>query len=315
MKQRIKIYSIIAGIIFLLSGFGKALGMSDFVILISRYGLPLPFLAALCLVIIETALGLLLFFQLWLRKVSGIAIVLIFFVTLIFLYGYLFVNMDDCGCFGAFSWLNMPPIYTFIRNAILLYLLVDIFINSKDLLGNITFVERIAFLVVLCVTSFFIGYTSDSENIDFKYGDSKYEGKTVQETKLGEFITTHHDSTYFVFAFSYTCAHCLNSIENLKEYENSDMVDKVIALAFNGTGGRKFFHDMFHPNFLIMEYEPSVLFGLTNSFPRGYYIKNNRVLLELSGELPCSYVFSRKIAKISNIHVNKTHNHSDTSDK
>ena len=297
MSKRIQIYAIIVGVVFLLSGFGKALSMADFTAMINRYGVPFPLLAALCIVITETVLGLLLFFHLCLRKVSVISIMLILCLSLIFLYGHFFVNINDCGCFGAFSFLNMPAIYTFLRNIVLLYLLINIFVKSKKIAGSISFVERIAFMVVMSVVSFFAGYTSESEYLTF-HGKGKYESKMVQNTKLGEFITTSADSTYFVFVFSYSCRHCLNSIENLKQYEPAGVVDKVIALAMDSPQEKENFQIIFTPNFEIIDCDPIKLLELTAVFPSAYYIKNNTIQLELTGELPCGYVLEQANRKM-----------------
>ncbi|GHT42649.1 hypothetical protein AGMMS49965_14610 [Bacteroidia bacterium] len=49
------------------------------------------------------------------KDVSLAANILLIGVTLVYLYGYLFNNVTDCGCFGAFDMLNLPPIGVFIR--------------------------------------------------------------------------------------------------------------------------------------------------------------------------------------------------------
>jgi len=103
--------------------------------------------------------------------------------------------------------------------------------------------------------------------------------------------TTSQDSTYLVFVFTYICPHCLNSIENLKQYEPAGIVDKVIGIALENSVAEKQFREVFKPEFQIKNYSSTILFHLTNTFPQTYYIKNDSIILVLSGELPCSYVF------------------------
>jgi hypothetical protein len=82
----------------------------------------------------------------------------------------------------------------------------------------------------------------------------------------------------------------MNSIENMKQYETSEAVDKVIGIALENPEAEKQFREIFKPGFLIKNYPASTLFRLTNTFPQAYYIKNNSIIT-LSGQLPCGYVF------------------------
>ncbi|MDR0371204.1 MAG: hypothetical protein LBH80_05055 [Prevotellaceae bacterium] len=113
-------------------------------------------------------------------------------------------------------------------------------------------------------------------------------------TILKEFVSTSKDSTYLVFTFTYLCPHCMNSIENLNRYESSGSVDKVIGIALEDSIAEYRFKEIFKPEFSIRNYPAGTLFRLTNSFPVAYYIKNDSIMAELSGELPCSYVFIQK---------------------
>jgi hypothetical protein len=161
--------------------------------------------------------------------------------------------------------------------------------------------EVAVMLCILCAVSFVAGYTYVEQRRDATHYTAKgqYAGKDVSNSIFNEFSTFSKDSTYLVFVFSYSCQHCYNSVENLKEYEKSGIVDKVIALSFaTDTSAVHRFHDIFNPDFNIKDYQPKQLFRLTNQFPTSYYISNNTVKLEIGGILPCWYVLSRQLQKM-----------------
>ncbi|MDR3327130.1 MAG: hypothetical protein LBT04_03220 [Prevotellaceae bacterium] len=87
----------------------------------------------------------------------------------------------------------------------------------------------------------------------------------------------------------------MNSIENLKQYENSSAVDKVVGLAVEDSIAEQNLKKNFTPNFEIKNFAPKTLFQLTKSFPTAFYIRNDSVIVKFSGELPCSYVFFKTI--------------------
>jgi hypothetical protein len=74
-------------------------------------------------------------------------------------------------------------------------------------------------------------------------------------------------------------------------------VDKVIGLALEDLAAENEFRKFFNPKFTIKNYHPKELFRLTQSFPQVYYIKNDSIVLKLSGELPSAYVFKKDFEK------------------
>jgi uncharacterized membrane protein YphA (DoxX/SURF4 family) len=298
MERRVKIYAIIVGVVFLISGFGKALAVTDFSNLIIRYGWDIAGHIAPLIILVEAAIGLMFFFHIQLRKTSLAAIALLAVFTCIYAYGYFFKDIEDCGCFGSVSMLNTSFGFTLIRNVVLLYMLIDIWKNGNNIISPVKTWTIMFITAILCAASFISGLTyAGDDMIYFGSQKSRYAGKSVRNSVIGDFISTSKDSTYLVFAFMYSCPHCLNSIENLKQYEPSGIVDKVIAVTLKDSTGEKFFISTFQPNFIVRTYDPQTLLRLTNTFPSAYYIKNDTVKLEIRGELPCGYVLSRQLRK------------------
>jgi uncharacterized membrane protein YphA (DoxX/SURF4 family) len=289
MKKRIEIYSFVAGLIFLISGMAKALDMAAFSSIITRYGVGnLQFIGPL-IVFAETSVGLLLVFQVWQKWAAFGGAALVTGFTVIYAYGLVFKGVEDCGCFGNISVLNTSPVLTFFRNTILFYLLIATWRkgeNKSNLNKWIIFIS----LIFMYLIAFISGYTYRIAGKNAK--SNAYHAQAIENSVLNEFITTSQDSTYLVFAFTYSCPHCLNSIANLNGYESSGVVDKVIALAMSDSIAEQAFKKAFDPNFVIKNHSKAALLRLTNNFPTSYYIRNDSIITEFSGQLPCPPIFS-----------------------
>jgi len=291
MKKRIEFFSLILGSLFLISGIAKSLDISVFSGVLTNYGFErIQFISPL-IVLTETITGLLLIFQINLKRVSLVAISLLSALTIAYTYGIIFRGIDDCGCFGKITILNTSPVFTFMRNAVLLYMSIEIWRKSDNKTCSNKWIVSII-LMVMSMVAFMSGYTypSNTEN-----SVKKHTEKALEESVLKDFITTSQDSTYFVFVFSYTCSHCYSSIENLKQYERLGVADRVIALSFETDSViMTKFNEIFEPNFQIINYSPSQLFSLTDHFPVSYYIQHNVIKNEIRGMLPCGYLLTDK---------------------
>ena len=292
--KKVELYSLISGAVFLISGIAKSISISDFSQLIAnQYGFGYLHYLAPLIVLGEVFLGLMLVFQVYSRKMALVSLVLLVAFTLVYIYGLIFNGVEDCGCFGNISVLNTYPAFTLVRNAILAYLLIVIWRKGDDVL-RINKWNVIVTLALMSIVAYMSGYSF--RNLGKRNSKSeKYVADAIGNTNLKDFITASKDSTYLVFAFTYRCPHCLNSIENLKQYESTGVVDKVIGLTLTDSVAERVFKENFKPDFLIKDYSSKELFRLTNSFPRAYYIRNDSVIMEMSGELPCSYVFRSMI--------------------
>jgi uncharacterized membrane protein YphA (DoxX/SURF4 family) len=296
----LKILSLITGVVFLFSGIGKSLAAHDFSQILTQYGFKaLKFFAPL-IILSEVALGVLLVFYVRLKQTSLAALGFVAGLSLVYLYGYLFIHVTDCGCFGYFSFLNMPPVFTFVRNFILIGILLYVFLGSGNVYKVIDKKETTVMWSILCTVALVTGYTCVERHHDATQYTPKgqYVRQDVKNSIFSEFLTTSKDSSYLVFVFSYACPHCYNSVENLKQYERSGVVDKVVALSYAAdTLVEKKFRSIFHPGFQIKNYPPKQLFRLTSRFPTSYYIKNDTVRLEIRGLLPCGYVLLQQLNK------------------
>ena len=284
--NKINIFSLIVGLIFIISSFSKSLDSTSFAETINSYQIGNLWFLSPVIIIVEMFLGLSLLLKIQLKRVSFISLIFLICLTLVYIYGWLFNDITDCGCFGHINILNSSPIFTLVRNAVLIYLCADLWLsNEKESMNNKTYIY-IAFITAMCIVSFISGNTLKKVG----YKKKSKELPAVKDTSLSSYVNVSPDSTYLVFAFSYSCSHCMNSIENLKQYEKSGLVDKVIALTVNDDDNREKFENNFEPNFEIRHIEKKDLTQLTRSFPRSFFIQNDTLQFTLSGELPSAYV-------------------------
>ncbi len=282
-------YSFLVGLLFVVSALAKACDAAAFAETIVRYGFPrFSFLSPL-IIVVEFLLGCLLIFRVKLRYTVPLAFGMVLFFTLMYSYAQVFKGIEDCGCFGKFQALNTNPLLLYIRNAVLLLLLLLAYLKRKKYESLSPEIRRLVLVPVLVgagVLSFFVGYT-------YQEPDSyKTTRIALQDSVLSEFVETSPDSTYLVFAFSYVCPHCLNSIGNLKECARFPIADRVIGLALgDSVMENRFFRKVFEPNFEIHNHKNELL-RLTEKFPRAYYIRHDSIVLQISGELPCPFILS-----------------------
>jgi uncharacterized membrane protein YphA (DoxX/SURF4 family) len=294
MRKSLQILSLLAGIVFLISGIGKSVAVYEFSQILAQYEFDVLRFFAPLVIVVEIVLGLLLFFNAWLKQTSLLALCFVAVLSLGYFYGYFFVNITDCGCFGYFSFLNLPPLFTFIRNFVLMGILLLIFLKSNNLRKSPDKNEILIMGCILCAVCFITGYTFVEQKLDSTQYIAKEE--RIENSVLSEFLTTSKDSTYLVFVFSYSCPHCYNSIENLKQYERLGVADKVLALSFTmDSTTMERFNDIFTPDFQIKNYPSKQLFRLSNQFPVSYYIQNNTIKFEIRGLLPCGYILRQQL--------------------
>ena len=294
MKKRLELYSFIAGAVFLISGFAKAIDTSLFTQTIAEYGFSNLWFMAPIIIIAELYLGLALILNLNQRLMAAISTLFVAALTCVFLYGWLAQDVTDCGCFGPMTFLSSSPWISLLRNAILLYLCIDVWVNTPREPINNNLLINSTLILVLCLGAFMSGYSSEKSSDSGTASsliDSNKPAVALSDSKLNEFITTSPDSTYLVFAFSYQCPHCFNSMENLKQYDEKGAVDKVIGLTMRSKSGSKFFNKYFNPQFTIQEYRPDSIFNLTHKFPQIYYVRNDSVIAQYSGSLPTAVIF------------------------
>lgn len=280
MKQKIaSVLRAVVGFIFLLTGLLKATDASAFADLISKYGIMWLGYVAPFIIAVEFALGLLLIFNVRPRVVALATIIFTLGVSCVFAYGYLALGITNCGCFGPMQLLNQNPTFTFVRNAVLLCCLVPSLIGDQKEAQwtpvNIAFIS-----IVVAAVMFLCGFSFHGANCTQRYNYGK--SRLLSDSPLSEIVTLSPDSTYVVFAFSYMCPYCQNSIGNLKQYQELELVDRVIGICVEDTVGRERFYRLYRPTFEVVEIEPRQMLSIASSLPSIFEIRHDTIIRQYS---------------------------------
>lgn len=141
MKYIVQICRIIVGIIFIISGFVKAVDPIGFGYKLEEYFAPdvfnIPFLHDLALPqatffsIFEIILGVFLLLGIFRKFTTWSLLILIVFFTFLTFYSAYFNKVTDCGCFG--DAMKLTPWQSFWKDVFLLVLIILLFIGQKHI--------------------------------------------------------------------------------------------------------------------------------------------------------------------------------------
>lgn len=276
-----KILRLIIGLVFLLSGLLKAIDTAVFADLISAYGYIWFGFAAPVIIAIEILLGMLLIFNISPHVTVFSTVVFILAVSIIFLYGILFRDITDCGCFGPLTFLNSKPWLTFTRNGILILLLIPSLFKQQQ--GDqLTMPIVVCMAVVAVVVMFMCGFTYKGAKC-FQHEERPFQKMAVADSGLSSVVSLQPDSTYFIFAFSYDCPYCMNAVANVNQYTQMHAVDRVIGLAVNEPKKEERFHRLFETNFEIYNISPVAMYQIARTLPVGFLIRNDSIVRKFDG--------------------------------
>lgn len=193
MKYIVQICRVIVGIIFILSGFVKAIDPIGFSYKLEEYFAPdvfnIQFLHDLALPqatffsIFEIILGVFLLLGIFRKFTNWSLLILILFFTFLTFYSAYFNKVTDCGCFG--DAMKLTPWQSFWKDIFLLILIIIIFIGQKHIKPLIK-KSKISF-IISAVVLFLCGWISFMgikylPLIDFR---AYAEGKNITEGMKG----------------------------------------------------------------------------------------------------------------------------------
>ncbi|MDR1121260.1 MAG: DoxX family membrane protein [Dysgonamonadaceae bacterium] len=281
---------LLVGLLLLTSSFTKAGDLETFVNLLLQYGFPALVWAAPVIAIVEAAAGICLLLNIYPRQMSLFSIGMISVFSLVFLYGYIFRDITDCGCFGKASLLKLPPWATFVRNAALLLLLFVSWRFSDNNFPKVVWNKVWLAGGILVLASFFTGYNFSHRKAPGKL-HPLYQ-RAVKETVLPQLVEISPDSTCLVIIFSYRCEGCWNYFENVKRYNDPAIADRLVVLAV-GKDSTGVFNDYFLPDFEIREADEKTVSQLTQVAPTMLYIAGDTIRHVIQGTILTRYLFEK----------------------
>lgn len=287
----VEIIRTVLGFAFVLSGLTKAFDVNHFSAILSSYGIDQLYLLSPVIIFAELLLGLSLIFDLRTKIAAGASTLMLLVFTIGYTYGNLVFDIKDCGCYGNIEFLKTSPLMVYIRNILLIGCSVWVYFQTSNSNKPISDFVYYATILIVFVVAFGCGYTFP-HNI-FKGSDKadSFDSIALSDHPLNKFITTSADSTYLVTVFSYTCPHCLNSMGNIEQYQNFNVVDKVIGIGLDSGDEQEGFRNILRPSFQILNYPEEQIIDLTLEFPTAFFIKNDSIIKIIQGEMPSAYFY------------------------
>lgn len=284
---------VIAGI-FLLSGIGKLFDVIGFQYLIATYGFPAFQVLAPFIVIGEVTIGVVLLLNIQPKKTAIPIVLLVLLFTVVYTYGYLKHGVHDCGCFGALG-LPLPPVAVYARNFILSAFGIYMYVNGSEGYSwdAVPLFKRVIAWTIILPTIFIAGM--NSRLLIAKDYSHPFENKAFKETDLNRFININQGRILVSF-MSYSCSHCLNSIENYASYYQKGWVDTSLCYIMTGNmSAQDTLEHYWHEAFAGLScQEISDNIGFIEVLPTTFFIENDTIREVIIGELPSPTVLFRK---------------------
>lgn len=300
MKTKISTaLALLLGLVFVFSGVTKLLDVQSFVQMVSGYPL-FAFASPLALVIppLEILLGIGLILLMYSKRLGQISAGLLGFFTVIYLYGYYSVGISDCGCFGAIGFLDSSPTVVVIRNLTLIA--ASLFVWKTGTLTYFTKQMKAKQYSLYTGALIFFVLAFISSKTPLVTQAPVYQGMDVDISAIVDFADLQEDQTYLIFVYSMTCPSCWSSVDAIKEYQRSDMVDEVIGITFGRRAELQEFSDRFTLNFTSYLVNRGLIQQLASVFPTTFLVKNNIVIDELGFPVPTPVEYATRIENRSN---------------
>lgn len=278
---------VVVGLVFLASGLLKAMDVQSFSLQISHFGIlrdpVLVNAAAVSLIVLETLIGAALVagFTLrgWLHR--GVIALLILFTGLL-AYGWIFKNIQDCGCFG--SYVKMSPGISISKNIVLIALTAYSAIGlgapgSESFSGEMK--ERIRSLrgagsfaasILVLLAALHHGWTPAMASSGSKETKS---GKTDHDRPFAQFQFSTEGKNldlgkgkYFVAMLSASCSHCEAAVGELNELARFlPNLPPIVALCLGEEDTLTEFRAKTHPEFPTFLVPPLKFFEFIGDAP------------------------------------------------
>ncbi|UXE67066.1 MAG: hypothetical protein KA713_00225 [Chryseotalea sp. WA131a] len=285
MKNRILLngITVFIGLMFLSSGITKAMDINSFGEILKTYGSKYLYFIAPFLSSLEILLGFGLVFLVNPKKLAFISLALTFLFTIIFAFGYLFLDVNDCGCFG--SILKIPPFLTFIRNAVIIWLAWNVWVHYPDQPSSKWGKVRLSTAIVFGLVSLLVAFLDLTAS--FKQSQ-RFNESSVYSTLLPKLIKLPSSKRYLVFMFLPTCSHCQKAVPNVKKYKEDDLVDDIVGIypSHSNPQELKSFTRNFSINFLLKSCRADSMNMLSKIYPTVFVIRNDTIHDTFIGSVP-----------------------------
>ncbi len=222
----------IAGVIFIVSAVLKALDMRMFELQILGYGIledpQAVTAAAFGTVGVETLLGMVLLAGMRFKGAVWLfTLALLAGFTALVGYGWLFQDLDECGCFGAY--VEMTPAATITKNLIMIGFIGAAWFRRRSLAGDKPPGEWLALRVAAAVlgalavtgAGVYGVYGAGPAEADRPFAEMTYQDGAVT-VELGE-------GEHLIAMYGANCEHCMGTVPDLHGLMFAEGVPPVAA--------------------------------------------------------------------------------------
>lgn len=292
MKKFSFISTCLLGVIFLISAFAKAWDAETFADMLLKYGPQWFSIGAPIIILLETILGIALLLRISPKWSAICADGFLIVVSAIFAYGVLVKGIEDCGCFGIFSNLfTSKPWMTFVRNALFICISIPAILYSpKTIQGS--WLKAIAIIFIVGLSCFICGLSMGKSYKLPKISSVKVTySRNMMMEQLKDIYPFQSDSSYVVYLFSFTCPHCQNSFANVQQFQQFNVVDKVIGISIQNEEAMERFYRIYNPEIEIFTISKMDMHRITNQLPVGIFIKENSIVKTETGRITSPGLF------------------------
>ena len=292
MKYLSYISTTLLGLLFLVSAFAKAWDANAFAVMLTQYGPEWFSIGAPIIIAIESLLGTALLLRVKPRWSALAADAFLVVVSLIFAYGVVVKGIQDCGCFGALSrWFTGKPWTTFVRNAIFIGISVPALLDRTPAKRSV-YPRLIAGMVVATITCFVCGLAMrESFALPQRMFINVEDNRAQTMEKLNTIYSFDADSSYIVYLFSFSCAHCQNSFANVQQYQQFGAADKVVGIAIDDEEAQARFNRIYQPIIDIITIPKDTMAQMTGQLPLCIAVREGKIVHVSSGFVTSPGIF------------------------
>ncbi len=178
----VSILRIFVGFVFIISGFGKLTDISNFSQIVSELNLLPAFLispVSILLPFVEILLGAMLLLRINVKLVSLGLLFLSVFFFFVLIYGFYYLGLERCGCFGRFSYFD-DKLGSLVKSTVLIMLIFGYVLGEKlyDLKAISKFLVLFIMISGVAILAFGFKGEVDYGNMDLSFlgnsGGSEY---------------------------------------------------------------------------------------------------------------------------------------------
>ena len=277
---------------FLVSAFAKAWDGEAFADMMLQYGPEWFSVGAPIIIGIEAVLGMCLLMRFHPSRMAWIADLFLVMVSVIFAYGVLVKGIEDCGCFGVLSRLyTSKPWVTFARNIIFGIISIPAILDRDDAQNRFLNWKLVAAMSVAVIACFICGLSMRASFELPKMKAPKTQNRVETLQKLKAIYPFDRDSFYVVYLFSFSCVHCQNSFANVQQYQQFEMVDKVLGIAIEDKESQERFERIYKPEIEIKTISQNEMASITGSLPICLLIREDSIRSIEAGSVTSPGIF------------------------